>query len=126
MTAFAALSLTNSAATAVAFNPTSIDSSGVAKWLTNETAFDAKRAVTSSLTLPKGGSSVVRLKQRVTIPTMDAVDTTKRIGESYVNIEYVVDKRAALATRLDLQKFVDSLTLHASTTAALTSFEGQY
>lgn len=126
MTAFAALALTNSAAATVTFAPTSIDSNGVAKFLTNDAAFDAKKSVTFSVALPKNGSSVIRIKQRISIPTMDAVDSSKKVADNYVNIEYVVAKNSPLATRLDLQKFADTLTMHAATTAALTSFESQY
>lgn len=127
MTAFAALSLANNAAVAVSFNPVGIDSSGVAKWMTiSESALDARRVVTQSVTLPKNGSSVVRVKERVAIPVMDAVDTSKKTAESYVNIEFVLAKQASSTDRLDLQAFAKNLIAHAASTAAITNFESQY
>lgn len=126
MTAFASLSLLNAALVAQTFNPTSIDSSGVAKWLGTETVFDGRKSVTMSVTLPKNGSSVIRVKQKVTIPVMDTVDTTKKIGDLYANIEFVIPKQASLTARNDLQKFVDQLVVNAVTTAAVTGFESIY
>lgn len=126
MSAFAALSLQNEAAVAQTFNPASIDSSGVAKWLGTETTLDAKKSVTMSVSLPKNGSTVVRVKQRVTIPVMDAVDTTKKVGECYANVELVMPKIASSTNRLDLRKYVDQLVTNAVTTAAVTNFEAIY
>lgn len=126
MPAFAALTLTDHAAANIVFGPTAIDANGVAKWLGPETVFDGKKSVTQSISLPKNGSSVVRVKQRIAIPVMDTVDTTKKIGEAYVNVEYVMPKQAALATRLDLKAFLVDLAGESLTTNALTSFESAY
>lgn len=126
MSAFAALSLQNNAAVAQTFNPASIDSAGVAKWLGTETILDGKKSVTMSVNLPKNGSTVVRVKQRVSIPVMDAVDVTKRLSDAYVNVEFVMPKTASETTRLDLRKYVDQLVTNAVTTAALQNFESIY
>lgn len=126
MSAFAVLTLTDSAAVAKTMNPASINSDGVAKWLGDEAVLDGKKQATMSLTLPKGGSSVSRLKQRIIIAHMDPVDTTKKIGESYVNVEYVLHKQATLANRLDLRAFVVDLSGEAITTASLTNLESIY
>lgn len=126
MSAFAVLSLLNEAAVAQTFNPASIDSSGVAKWLGTESVLDAKKSVTMSVSLPKNGSTVARVKQRIVIPIMDAVDATKKVGECYANIEMVLPKIASSTNRLDLRKYVDQLAINAVTTAAVTNFESIY
>lgn len=126
MTAFAALSLLNNAAVAQTFSPVNIDSAGVAKWFSNEAILDAKKVVTFSQTLPKNGSPVVRHKMRISIPTMDTIDATKRIGDNYVNIEFVTGKASSSTIRLDLRAYVASLLNNAAVTAALTSLETQY
>lgn len=126
MTAFAAVTLQNNAAANVVFNPQAIDPTGVAIWLTNDAIFDSKKKLTMSVTIPKGNSPVVRIKQRVMIPIMDAVDTTKKIGEAYVNIETVIPKLASETTRLDLRKFADTLLTNAVSTAAFQNLEAIY
>lgn len=127
MTAFAALSLLNNAAVAQTFVPVGIDSAGVAKWMTTtETVFDARRQATMLTTLPKNGSNVFRLKQRVVIPVMDTVDPTKKIAEAYVNIEFVIPKQANTTQRLDLRAYADEFVKNAVSTAAITNFEGIY
>lgn len=125
MPAFAVLTLTDSASANIAFNPTAIKD-GVARWLGPETVYDGKKSVSQSVSVPKNGSSVIRVKQRISIPLMDTVDATKKIGEAYVNVEYVMPKQAPLATRLDLKAFLIDLTGESLTTSALTSFESAY
>lgn len=126
MTAFAALTLPNEAAANQTFNPVGIDPQGVAKWLGTETILDGKKSVTMSVALPKGGSSVVRVKQRVTIPVMDSVDTTKKIAEAYADIVMVLPKQASVTNRLDLRRYAEKLLENAVTTAAVTDFEAIY
>lgn len=126
MTAFAALTLTNAAATGVVFAPQTIDPSGIARWMTGDAVFDSKSTATMSVTVPKGQSSVTRVKQKIVIPHMDTVDTSKKLAESYVNIEYVLAKRATLTNRNDLLAYTKALAAHAATAAALASFEGVF
>lgn len=126
MTAFADLTLTDSSAVAQTLKPVIIDSTGVAKWLGTESVLDGKKSATMSMSLPKNGSPVARLRQRITIPVMDTVDTTKKIGDAYVNVEYVLPKQATLTQRLDLRAYLVDLSGEAVTTAALTNFESIY
>jgi hypothetical protein len=126
MTAFAALTLPNNAAVDQTFNPVGIDPQGVAKWLGTETILDGKKSVTMSVALPKNGSTVVRIKQRVTIPVMDAVDTTKKIAEAYADVVIVLPKQATATNRLDLRRFTEKLLENAVTTAAVSDFESIY
>lgn len=127
MTAFAALSLNNNAAVAQSFSAQSIDSNGVARWLTtSEAIYDARRAVTMSVTLPKAGSNVIRIKQKVVLPIMDTVDTTKKVAEAYVTIDVVIPKQATDTQRLDLRAYSKDLLANAVSTAAFTNLEAIY
>ena len=126
MSAFASLSLTNAAAAAVVFNPSSIDSSGVARWLTSDAIYDSKKAVTMLVSYPKNGGQVCRIKQKIVIPIMDTVDASKKVAEAYVNIESVIPKNASENVRLDLRKFAETLLTNAVSTAAYQHLEGIY
>lgn len=126
MTAFAAVTLLNNASANVVFNPQAIDPTGVAIWLTSDAVFDAKKKLTMSVSIPKGNSPVSRIKQRVMIPIMDVVDTNKKVGEAYVNIEAVIPKLASETTRLDLRKLADTLLTNAVSTAAYQNLEAIY
>lgn len=122
MSAFATLTLTDASAASVAFAPQSIDATGVARWLSSDAIFDSKKVVTMQVTLPKGKSPVSRVKQKIVVPIMDAVDTTKRVAEAYVNIEYVFPKQTSLAVRKDIRAFVSDITSEAVTTDAVENF----
>lgn len=126
MSAFASLTLVDSAAANVVFTPQSIDSSGVATYMSADAVFDAKKRVTMSVSLPKNGGTVARVKQKVTVPIMDTVDATKKVAEAYVNIEYVFPKETSSTDRLNVRKFAETLTTNAVTTAAVTSLEAIY
>lgn len=126
MSAFAALTLQNNAAANVTFNPQSLDSSGVATYITSDSVFDARKKVTMSVALPKNGSSVIRIKQKVVVPVMDAVDATLKVGEAYCNIEAVIPKQASETVRLDLRKYADTLLQNAVSTAAFQNLEAIY
>lgn len=126
MSAFAPVSLKDSAAVAVVFSPANIDSSGVATWLTNNSVFDAKSKVTMSMTFPKGGTSTVRIKQRILVPVMDTVDPSKKLGEGYVDISVLIPKNMSEKQRCDLQSYADQLLTAAMTTAAFKNLESIY
>lgn len=126
MSAFATLTLKNNAVADVVFNPQSIDSNGIAKWLTNDSVYDARKSATMLVSLPKNGSSVARIKQRVMIPIMDTVDTSKKVAEAYINIESVIPKLASETVRLDLRAAGKTLLENAVSTAAFTNLESIY
>lgn len=126
MSAFATLSLLNNAAAEQTFTPANIDSSGVAKWLGTETILDGKKSATMSVALPKNGSTVVRVKQRVMIPIMDTVDTSKKIADAYVDMVFVLPKQATSTNRLDLLAYAKDFLADATTIAAVTNFESIY
>lgn len=127
MTAFASLSLLNYAAVAQSYVPSSINSNAVASWLTStESIFDARRAASLSVTVPKNGSKVARVKLRVNVPVMDPVDTTLKVADCYCNIEFVLPKQASLTQRRDLQAYIKSFLADATTVAAVENFESIY
>lgn len=125
MSAFATLTLQNNAAANVVFNPSSI-SDGVASWFNSTSVYDARQKVTLSVKLPKSGSQVARVVGRVTLPIMDSVDTTKKIGEAYANVEFVLPKQMSETQRLDLRKEMDTLIQNAVFTAAIQYLESIY
>nr|URG16502.1 MAG: coat protein [Leviviridae sp.] len=127
MSAFANITLGDRTPTNVVFGPAGIDSSGVAKFLVAaDASYDAKRSLTMSVALPKNGSNVVRVKQKVMIPIMDAVDSSLKVAEAYVTMEAVIPKQASLAQRQDLKAFAKNFLLDAVTTAAYENFEAIY
>lgn len=125
MPAFAVMTLQDQTPANVTFNPQSIEAN-VARWIDAQSVFDAKKSVTHSVSAPKGGSAVSRVRQRVTVPIMDAVDTTKKIGEIIVNVDAVIPKVSSEAQRLLALALVKTLLAHANTTAAYQSIEGVY
>lgn len=125
MSAFATLTLQNNAAANVVFNPANIEN-GIASWYTANSIYDAAWRVTMQVKRPINGSTVARVKQRVSVPVMDAVDTTKKIGEGYVDVEFVLPKVMSETNRLDLRKMVDTLITNAITTAAVQNLEAIY
>jgi len=126
MSAFATLTLQNNAAANVVFNPSSIDSVGVATWFTSSAIYDAREKATLSIRLPKNGSSVARVVGKVSIPIMDSVDTTKKVAEAIGTVELVLPKQASETVRLNLRKELDTLLADAVTTAAVQYLESIY
>jgi hypothetical protein len=126
MSAFASVTLQNNAAANVVFNPTAIDSNGVAQWYVTNTVYDARWRLTQKVSLPKNGGTVARVKQRIAIPIMDSIDASKKVAEGYVDIEFVLPKTMSETNRLDLRKLADTLLTNAITTAAVQNLESIY
>lgn len=126
MSAFATLTLTNSAAANIAFAPASIDSNGVATWLAPGSSLDARPKATMRVSLPKSNGTVARVKQRVTIPVMDTVDTSKKIAEGYVDVEFVFPKKMSETDRLNLKAFIIDMLGESITTDAVQNFGAIY
>lgn len=85
------------------FNPIQIDSSGVAKWASSAASFDERLTLTQQLRFPKVGGSVIRCTAKLSIPLMDSETPPKKVGESIVNVEFVLPKGATAETREDLR-----------------------
>lgn len=127
MPAFAALVLKNNAATNVTFNPLTIDTTtGVASYATSEAVWDAKSTCTVSSSTPSAKSSRAKQRVRVTVPIMDAVDTTKKIDEVIIDVQCNYSRLSTSGHRNDARAFADSALQHAIATAFATSYEGIY
>jgi hypothetical protein len=127
MPALAAITLQNNAAANVVFSPVTIDTkTGVVSWATANAVYDAKSTVTFSMVHPKGNSTRVRIREKVVIPVMDAVDVNKKVDECIASVEISLPKTATQLQRLDLRKYIDTLLTNAITTAAIDTFEGVY
>lgn len=126
MSAFAPLTLKDASAADVVFNPANIDSTGVATWLTNAASFDARSSVTMSVGLPRNGRTMTRIKQKVTIPLMDSVDSTKKIGEARITVLGDIPKNCSGTTRQCLLAYANSLIELAATKAAYENDESIY
>lgn len=126
MTAFAALTLKNNAGTDVVFNPLTIDQTGVASWATSDARFDAKSIVTVSTKTPSARQPKARIKLKVTVPVMDAIDTTKKIDEIIATCEIAIPKNSDSTLRANARKHIETLLAHAVSTTFVTSFEGVY
>jgi hypothetical protein len=130
MTAFAAITLFDGAATPVehTFSPAGIDQNGVARLYENsDTApLDARQAISLGVKLPKAGSPVARVTAKVVMPVMDEVEPTKKIGELIANVEFVLPKTVSLAQRKDLLAYTSNFLAEASVIAAVQSLESIY
>lgn len=120
MPAIAVLSLTNGDDTAVPFTPMGIDSSGVATFMSSAATFDARSKVTASVSLPRVGSSVSRLKYKVVVPILDS--TGVKTGEIPVEVSAIIPKGASASHANDALAFTRALL---ASTAVSMAFETQ-
>jgi hypothetical protein len=135
MPAFASIILKDSAAANVTFAPQSIDANGVARYTGTSsdsatagsvTSFDSKRFASSSVSMPKNGSKVVRVKQKVGVPVFTAVTPFTKIGDAVCNIEWVLPVDAGQGDLTDLKAHVIDMVTLSLTTDAVTSFQPVY
>lgn len=127
MPAFANLSLKNQAAVEQVFAPANIDpSTKISTWLATGASFDAKPRATLSLSLPKSGSTRVKIVGKVSIPVMDPVVTTQKIDELIGTFEISLPKNATLLNRQDLRAMVADFLVDATVIAAVENFEAVY
>jgi hypothetical protein len=135
MPAFASIVLKDSAAANVTFAPLSLDSNGVAKYVGTASdsatvgsisSFDSKRFASSSVSMPKNGSKVVRIKQKVGVPVFTAVAPFTKIGDAICNIEFVVPVDAGQGDLTDLVAHVKDMAALSLTSDAVTAFQPVY
>jgi hypothetical protein len=94
----------------VTFNPSSIDSNGVAKWYESGVdVLDARRSLSQSVKQPVKGSQVARVQLKVVVPVMDETDESLKVGDGLCNVEFVIPKRMSRAQRCDLYAAVRNL-----------------
>jgi hypothetical protein len=125
MAAFAPLTLDLTAVDTEVLTPQSINANGVATWLGTDPSFDAKKSATMQVVVPKSNGTVARVKQRVSIPLMDAF-TGLKTGDNYVNIEAVFAKATPAAYRMSLLFMARDLLNEAITEAAYENLEAIY
>jgi hypothetical protein len=135
MPAFATIVLKDSAAANINFTPLSLDGNGVASYIgtTSDSAaigsintFEAKRKASTSVTLPKNGSKVVRVKQKVVVPVFDSVSPYTKLGDATCNIEFVVPAAAGQGDLTDLVAHAKDMIALSLTASAVTAFEPVY
>lgn len=126
MSAFTTVTIVDYAVANVVFSPAKIDSTGLAKWYAPGTVFDAKPSCTLLVKEPKNGSNVARVSCRITIPVMDTVDTTKKIGDTIGSVEFVLPKQASLTARRDVKALIVSLLANAAITDAVENLASVY
>jgi len=128
MVAFASISLDDSASptpNAVTFNPSSIDTAGVAKLYTSG-SLDERKGISLSVRLPKANGAVARVTAKVTIPVTDSESPPNKVGEVIGTAEFVIPKRASDVQRADILAFLANFLADASVVGAVTSFESIY
>jgi len=125
MTAFAAIELDDSSESPVTFNPSSIDSAGVAKLFTTG-GLDDRKGISLSVRLPKTNGAVARVTAKVTIPVTDGGANPVKVGECIGTTEFVLPKRASDTQRADILALMASFLADASVLAAVNSYESIY
>jgi hypothetical protein len=127
MSAFTTVTITNYAVANVVFSPAKIDSKGLAKWMAPATVvFDDKPALTLLVREPQNGSSVARVSGKITVPVMDTVDTTKKIGDTIASFEFTLPKQSTLTQRRDAKALLVSLLANAAITDAVENLASVY
>lgn len=127
MPALDTISLKNQATTEVVFAPANINpQTNVVSWLGAGTTFDARTGVTLSVTLPKNGSTRIRIRGKVSIPIMDPVITGKKLDECLANFEFSLPKISVLADRQNLRAYIADFLTDAVVVAAVENFEAVY
>ncbi len=127
MTQLATLQLKNQAATEVTFAVNGVNySNNVASWATAGSSYDAKTVATFSLVPPTSKATRARVKLKVSIPIMDAVQTTLKVDELIANVELVLPKIAVLADRQNLRAYIADFLTDTVVVNAVENFEGVY
>jgi len=139
MTAIAALTLNDGAATPVAhtFSPVNIDQAGVARWADRSGGIALGYPVVSfSLRQPTKGSRNYRLTAKVVYPVLEQTSASTATGiqpaptKAYdlaFNGEFILPERSTQQQRKDLLAFVKNYFANASVmTAAVEQFESVY
>jgi hypothetical protein len=129
MSTFAVVSLKNQAGTETAFNPTTVDrnsSINVANYAAAGTIYDARHKLSASLQLPTSKSTRAKVKLKLVVPFMSALDPAIKLDESIVNVDFSMPKNAALIDRQNLRAYCADLLTDAMVIAMIENFEGVY
>lgn len=139
MTAIAALTLNDGAATPIAhaFNPVNIDQDGVARWADRSggVALGFPSLSFSSRSPTKGARSY-KIQMKVTLPVLEQTSASTATGiqpaptlayNLLANVEMVLPERSTLQQRKDLLAYLRNYLANATvTTAAVENFESIY
>lgn len=129
MSTFATVSLKNQAGTEIAFNPTTVDRNSnvnVANYAAAGSIYDSRQKLSASLQLPSSKSTRAKIKLKLVIPYMSAVDPAIKLDESIINIDFSLPKGAALLDRQNLRAYAADLLTDAMVIAMVENFEGVY
>lgn len=124
MPAFAALSLSDG--TAARTFDTSYRRDNLAGWRFVTGVFDANHTVTASVSLPGVNGKVSRVKHRVTVPIMDSVDVSVKLGEMVANVEFILPKMSSVAQRTVLLSYVNALLATSMAADNVIGLEGTF
>jgi len=128
MTAIAALTINNGAATPVAktFNPVS-NRDGIARWAERSSGISLGFPTLSfSLREPKPGSRSYKLVAKVVLPVLDLTipSSPTKAYDCLATVEMVMPEKSTLADRNDLLAYVKNYLANATVvTAAVQNFE---
>jgi hypothetical protein len=127
MTQFASLTLKDKDAADVVFAANAINyQTGVANWRNAGTSFDVSPSVTFSMSLPTAKSTRFRVKGKVVVPVPDLVQTSVKIDEIIMNLDFSIPKSATLAQRSNALAFVQTYLTNTIMSAAVSSLNGVY
>lgn len=127
MTAFIATNLTNYAGDTVSFSAGTIDyNTSVATWFHQGASYDASEVMSFSLKVPTSKSSRSRIRAKITVPIMDAVNTTKKVDELIIDCNLSFPKTSTLAQRRDALAYFKSYMATTIMTQAVEANSGVY
>lgn len=126
MSAFAALVIDDRLAVARTFRPLSIDANGVARWAEDASVYDAKLTAALSIKQPSKDGKVVRVTGKITIPIMDTVDTSKKLGDAVANVEFLLPKISDTGTRSNALALMSSFLASTPVESAVFYSESVY
>lgn len=107
------------------FNPSSIDSNGVATWYTAAGILDERYKLTMSVRQPKNGSNVARVTMKIALPIIDGVSGLKT-AEALVTTEFVIPKTCSAGMRDELLLSMAGLLGLGVADSAVNDLEGVY
>lgn len=127
MTAFAALTLPDSAAVSKTFNVGNINyQTNLATWVLSGASYDASTLLSLSFRTPSAQSTRAKTRARLVIPIMDPVVTTRKLDELIIEVSTSIPKTATLTQRQDLRVFMEKFMSNASFYGTIDSFQGVF
>jgi len=138
MTAIAALTLADGAATPVShtFSPVNIDQAGVARWADRSGGISLGfPAVSFSMRNPTKASRAYKVTAKVVTPVLEVTSPSTATGiqpaptkayDLVCNIDFVLPERSTVQQRKDLLAYVKNYLANGVITSAINDFEQVY